>query len=407
MTQIDGPINLIRVKGKINNKPKIFYFFMDLHIDIHKQTECRDVRSVNIRNYLVNTFDNLRKTDKKIDFFLEAFPDQSGFTSRRTEIYLNQLRNMFEKVFNFDFKKNKIIKSKEFPNVRLHYMDIRPYFTFKIGDPFGMLSEIASFVYSLVNTNIYPDDITRLKNGIDILNSQLKIIYDTCFGTHTKTSSVKIIREFPGQWINYEEEDATKTINYLINKIKNVYDNTNIKNKINVIMVDELSKMFDEYTKLYNQLHKYLDESIPRIKYSYYDKIKFEDNHTYFGFVSQSISDDIIKNTIEIFEKYRDIVANIYVFIMDLYFLRRSLDKEYVTNSVVYTGAYHSANYIRLLLKEFDFKITHAFYSDINDLNALNKKIISISDSHKVLGLFLPLKLHQCVDITNFPPHFE
>jgi len=407
MTEINGPINLIRVEGKIDNQLKVFYFFMDLHIDANMQTECRDIRSVHIRNYLVNTFDKLKDTDRKVDFFLETFPDQVGLTTKRTDIYLNQLRNMFEKMFDFNFKENKIMKPKGFPNVRLHYMDIRPYFTFKMGDPFGMLTEIANFIYSLVNANINPYDLTKIKNGIDILHSQLKIIYDVCFSAQRKILPTKIIREFPGQWINYEEEEATKTINYLINKIKNVYNNNNIKNKINVIMSDELSKMFDEYTKLYNQLHKCLDDSIPKIKYSYYDKIKVEDNYTYFGFVSHGISDNIIKNIIDIFEKYREVVMDIYVLIMDLYFLRRSLDKKYITNSVVYTGAYHSSNYIRFLLKEFDFKITNVFYSDINNLDSLNKKIKSLSDSHKVLGLFYPTVLNQCIDISKFPQNFE
>ncbi len=408
MTEINGPINLIRVEGKINNQIKVFYFFMDLHIDANMQTECGDIRSIHIRNYLVNTFDKLKETDRKVDFFLETFPDQTGFTTKRTDIYINQLRDMFERIFDFNFKENKIMKPKGFPNIRLHYMDIRPYFTFKMGDPFGMLSEIANFIYSLVNKNVYQYDLTKIKNGIDILHSQLKIIYDACFSSQkTKITHAKIIREFPGQFINYEEEDATKTINYLVNKIKNVYNNNDIKNKTNSIMSDELSKMFDKYTGFYNQLHKCLDESIPKIKYSYYDKIKFEDNYIYFGFVHNTISGTIMGNITDIYEEYREVVMDIYVLIMDLYFLRRSLDKTYITNSIVYTGAYHSSNYIRFLLKEFDFKITHVFYSEISNLDLLNKKINSLDNSHEVLNLFYPNVLSQCVDISNFPKNFE
>lgn len=402
MTQISGPINLIRVEGKINNQVKIFYFFMDLHINCQAQTECSDIRSVHIRDYLINTFDNL---DKTVDFFLETFPDQSTFTTRRTDIYLNQIRDMFEKIFNFNFKEGKVVKSKDFPHVRLHYMDIRPYFTFKVGDPFGMTMEISNYIYSLVNKNLYSQDIMKIRSGVDILNSQMKVIYDACFGNPKKTQA-KIIREFSGQFVNYKNDGATKAINYLVDKIRNVYENKEVKKKINHIMSTELVKMFNEYQEFYIQLIECLNRNMSLVKHGYYDRVKYHDNYTYFGFVHINISDDITQEIIQVYGKYRECVIHIYILIMDLYFLRRSLDKKYVDTSVVYTGAFHSSNYIKFLLKEFDFKITHAFYSDGN-LSAVNKKIMALNDSYKVMSLFLPSELSQCVDVSMFPDNFE
>lgn len=412
-TQISGPFNLVRLEGIINNKQKVLYLFMDLHIDPDSQTECTDIRSIHIKNYLVDTFDNIKNTDTKIDFFLETFPDQVGFTTRKTDIYLNQIRNLFERSFNYDFKKNIALKSKEFSNVRFHYMDIRPYFTFKLGDPFGLINEISREVYSLANRVIHQNDLFLIKNGTNILHSQMKIIHDACFlndnsKKETKQQQVhsKLIREFVGNWINYEYEDATHTIKHLINKIKNVYSNKQIGEVIHKLFLDKLTIMFNEYNESYDKLLHHLSISIPQTKYSYYDRVKYNGKYTYYGFVSINISDKIFNDILPIFEKYRSVIVDIYIFIMDLYFIRRFLDKDYVTNGVVYTGAYHSSNYIKFLLKHFDFKITHAFFSETKDLNKLNEQIVSMDDTEKILGMFYPSKLYQCINVEHFPKNF-
>ena len=65
---------------------------------------------------------------------------------------------------------------------------------------------------------------------------------------------------------------------------------------------------------------------------------------------------------------------DINVTFMDVYFLRRFLDKKYITNTVTYTGINHSINYIYALVKYFDFKITHASYMKY-DIKEATKKI--------------------------------
>ena len=410
MTQVNGPINLVRMEGTLDKQRKVFYIFMDLHVPSTAQTECTDIRSTHIRNYLVNTFDNLKEQKNAIyrDFFLETFPDQSTLTGNRTDIYLNQMRNMFERIFSFNFKENKVVKPKEFPNVRLHYMDIRPYFTFAVGDPFGMINTIGDTVYSLLNRNVYPADISRIQNGMTILNSQLKVI-DTAFfvSKSKKVEKAQVIRQFPGQWINYEDADATKTINYLANKIRNVYKNKNVKKIINDILDSELSGLFDKYIALHNKLYKFLTDAIPKLNYNMSDRVTYKNNYRYFGNTQGAISDDIMQETVKIFDDYAEVTRHIYILVMDLYFLRRALDKDYITNAISYTGAYHSANYIKFLANNFDFKITHAFYAEIQDLKSLNKKINSLDDTNLVSNLFYPMVFSQCIDVKSFPKDFE
>lgn len=50
---------------------------------------------------------------------------------------------------------------------------------------------------------------------------------------------------------------------------------------------------------------------------------------------------------------------------MDLYFLKRFLDKEYIKNAVLYCSSHHT---IDILINGFNFKITHTT-SNVNNIN--------------------------------------
>jgi hypothetical protein len=82
-----------------------------------------------------------------------------------------------------------------------------------------------------------------------------------------------------------------------------------------------------------------------------------------------------IKDNYDNFEKYINITK--YIFIMynnillmthllslitDLYFLRRFLDKKYIKNCILYTGSFHMVNLIYLLVKYFNYELTHSYY---------------------------------------------
>ena len=95
-----------------------------------------------------------------------------------------------------------------------------------------------------------------------------------------------------------------------------------------------------------------------------------------------------------------------------MYFLRRFLDKDYVRNAIVYTGAAHSVSYIYILIS-IGFKITHVSKSKIKNMKKLNGAISKIKEFpseqsiYELLVLFLPSKVKQCTDISNFPEDFE
>lgn len=69
INKINGPINVVRMEGIINDTKKVIYLFMDRHADIDKQTDCNDPdNSINIAEYFNQSFLKLDK-DKTYDFF--------------------------------------------------------------------------------------------------------------------------------------------------------------------------------------------------------------------------------------------------------------------------------------------------------------------------------------------------
>ena len=73
---VNGPMNTIRLEGKIGNVSKIIYLFMDFHMPVNHQTECDDIRSNDIDKFLIQTFDKSYDINKKkiFDLFVELNP---------------------------------------------------------------------------------------------------------------------------------------------------------------------------------------------------------------------------------------------------------------------------------------------------------------------------------------------
>ena len=127
---VNGPINAFRLEGKIGDIEKIIYIFMDIHEPIYSQTKCPNIRNEDITSFFQKNFDNISKTNKIFDFFFEIHPSDvlKNPTTRKLK-YINEINDLFIKSFNFDPEKNKVGVSKEFKNIRLHYIDIRDFVT--------------------------------------------------------------------------------------------------------------------------------------------------------------------------------------------------------------------------------------------------------------------------------------
>lgn len=112
-----------------------------------------------------------------------------------------------------------------------------------------------------------------------------------------------------------------------------------------------------------------------------------------------------------IIEKYFD---NIFVnqsMLIDYYLLRKILDRNEIKNAVVYTGAYHTIHCIAILVRDFNFKITHISSNnssmEIEDIHKILKEAESNKELRDIFRKYFSNGRYQCSDISSFPPNFS
>lgn len=413
--KISGPENVIRMEGMFQEKKKILYIFFDVHRPLMGQTHCNEDKIYDTVNYFV---DNFQDTNEKINFFLEI-PDTVERAinlkninpdmippHERPELYqmhLVRMRNFFSRHFNYDEVNNVVNPSKIYKNVFFHFIDFRWIYI--------PLSKITNNIHqSLSEENLYnlefllqdlvfwyniiKDDYTFIYNGTQenakkLLEgapkmSNLKDIYDKPIN-EVVLSMYRYIYKI---LYSYTNKDVQKIVLNIINSsLKNAFETMlkNLETVINLI-VKKLDAM-DEYTKNH-------DGNI----FSYDCKIE-----TTFGMTQIEI--------IKFFYEVRALITQVnthyniaYAEIIDCYFIRRLMDKDYADKNIVYCGSFHASNYAHILAKYFNFYITHYSYSKY-DLKTTMEKLKENDCSYDLL---IPLNSKlQCSDMSEFPKNFN
>ena len=188
------------------------------------------------------------------------------------------------------------------------------------------------------------------------------------------------------------------------------YNNDSIKNKITQIIKTELHEMFINYFNFIDNFLLFISEEIDflsKIKEHNKDNILFQQSNFTYNYGPDRINH--LKKILK-FNNFCNNLINKFLVVgmhlMDFYKLRRILDKDYVSNTISYAGAGHSNNYIRLLVKYFDFKITNYSYIKNDDMVYVKKYINSSKTSEDLFVLFHPYVFGQCSDISSFPKLF-
>jgi hypothetical protein len=384
--KINGPINIIRLEGKIFGIKKILYLFFDKHFRVQEQTKCQDYLSDDVVVYLNREFRKIK--DKNIDFFIETFHEyksiNDGYKNKYTDDDIYKDRYIDE-VIKFFYKyikhqDDKTTGTKISNHIRFHYVDIRNYvrkYTDNINDLTNLDKILIQGILQIKPFNKLNEAIKIIKkilNNIDIL--------------------IKIINKPNLNFDDLEDKDLIK-LNYIIDKIKNKYNHTELKKPINDLLnifIKYLEDIKNNLIILDNNLHEILNV----ITNKYTIKIDIENILK----ESNKIVDNIYIDYIETFSK-----------LMDIYFLRRILDKDYITHCVSYTGGAHSLEYIYFLVKNFDFTITHAAkikgkYT-LDKINSELKKNKSLNINY-LWNIFLPNDdILQCSDLSTFPDNFN
>ena len=92
--------------------------------------------------------------------------------------------------------------------------------------------------------------------------------------------------------------------------------------------------------------------------------------------------------------------------LIDLYLVRRFLDKDYVKIGVVYAGYAHFSHILHILINDFDFKITHTT-TDMEDKEKIFKLAKEKNSPEFVSYLLNEISINlyviQCSQFGNFP----
>lgn len=363
---INGPVNIIR----LTNNKKVVYIFGDLHNNLDNQSECNydaNIESINIDQLFRKIFK--KNPNTKYDFFYEGFFDvepiidknqQNNFRydyNYKTNKYFIQILKL---VFNnIELVDNKIHTSKQFENVRLHYFNFR--------------NQIPHMKYIFFNDT----NFLQLKTSTNY-NNTIGILED-----------YKLM-------MNELQTFILSDKNPYIVKIKSRYQNKDIQDIILQIFDKNVVKLIENVLKLITDTIYYI-KNTPELYNSY---LLLEDEY--------DIQKKIFINVFLI----NYYIKNIYSNIIDIYLVRRLLDKEYINNTIIYTGAYHMIHITYILLKYFNFEISHITNTDLSvkdkDINKLIKsKNINKYDDIYFLEKYLWNNTLQCSNLFNFPDNLE
>jgi hypothetical protein len=350
---INGPYNVVR----LTNEDKVIYIFGETHI---KNTSCEyndNFDSIDIDKLLFK----FMKTEKKkeFDIFIETNNNLQHFYKQKynNPSYLGELRKLYKFNKYIDYNNNTII-NKNYSNFRFHFFDIRNFLEYRIHEYVYNTNYDWYNLYELnMLINKFIDFENYLKNFEDIL--------------YKNTFIQKLLNK-------YENEKIKVIINKLFNElvIKNI---KNIKERINAF-IKNTKKYIEKYKKIYNE----------------------------FPVTNSEIKLFRKKITIKM-EEILDSFMNIEIVLCDLFLIRRILDKNYVKNSIVYTGGFHLIDITYILVNYFNFKIENSF-KPINNLIIKKYNLVNFEYLEKLEKYFMiiddDLDFNQCVNLFNFPDNF-
>lgn len=225
--------------------------------------------------------------------------------------------------------------------------------------------------------------------------------------------NIRIIKEEPN-WKDLEqltpkqhEQTMIDYLHYLMYKITIQYKNKDLQKKL-LLHVEELKS---NIAKIIEECNKYITQCINIYNQIISTSNKLNKQSRFLKDYNYNLPHSILYRMnayiSSIWSDLNDGIIGIFTGFMDIYFLRRFLDKDYITNVIAYTGAYHTNVYIFTLVKEFGFKVTHYSYSKITNIDNLNKEIIKTDFFDDISEFLYPPIFTQCSDMSHFPKNFN
>lgn len=391
-TQVNGPINAVRLEGKVNNINKIMYLFINIAGNITYETECHNFLADDIHKHILKIVRNNKNIT--YDLLFEITPtDIQNNVSIYGMRYYDKMRDLFQQEFNFDYEHDKTKPTKSTPNLRLHYVDIR--YPIEM-DTWKLYNKLKNLVLDMKNNNYIDEQfIGDLLAMLQRIQNNIQIVYNIYFSKQKGGKNM------------FDMSTPTRLDDLMVqilSKIQKSYENKHVMETLVPIFNEMLQNAYTYLTQKYDAIIKLIEE-IKQLKNPTYTKHISKDKS--FVYTNDKVKKST-KNLLNLLNSYCDTSDIFFANIMDIYFLRRFLDKVYVTNCIAYTGMYHASVYIYVLVKYFGFNITHIVHSDVKDIKKLNDNIRKYKCPSGFVDIdfyfqFLPDQLQQCVDLKDFP----
>jgi hypothetical protein len=384
---------------------------MDFHKDIIHQQKCEDYEAKDFYKYL---YKKLSESDELIDFFLEINPTDitSNIDKNENGIYIEETKKIFRMLYS-----NQDPNTKQ--NIRLHYIDIRDYaFIYEF---YNQINSIFSLLKSsgLENIESIINKLENIRSTLNFINSLINKIRENKLKIDEEKVKIDLvnIKIDSSDKKDYSFNDILNTGFYqLLTTILLKYSNE--KNKININryfdlnyltnslnLIKYLEELVNKLNKISGRINKENNDQIINI-----DEIvltdKLKDKRVYYG-INKNEYESNYNYVFGAVEKIEVIIAKLGCVFMDCFFLRRLIEKNYISKSIVYTGAYHSAIYVWFLVKYYNYKIDESQYinkdllGSTNPLTKLEKIIYKTNNYDELFVYLIPKKFTQCVRIKN------
>lgn len=422
---VSGPVICFRLEGKINGINKVIYLFGDIHMPVGNESQCPSWTSDSFVRYFSKT---IKKTNKnnKYDLFFEIGKTHWTNNVSIKERYIDEVAKYFGSTLNIienettnstklaksskstEIKdqnvknvKRENLGSKTEPNLRLHHVDVRELFR-QHTMANNLFYDITDMFYQIKSNNDATEYV--LHKMENLINSFVVAVLNETYlftkrGEDINETELKKVKKYLGDESYEKFKNVSDKINY-------IYNNKNVQNiLLNDVFLSKQIK--DDVNKLITCCEKFL-KNIKNLV-DFWDK-RHNILTDYNGMCLYGIPDnEKIKMTLPIIENFNEMNGhklNIYVSIMDLYALRRMLDKNYIDHIIVYTGALHTCNYLLTLVKYFDFRVTHCTNKNYT-LSELHKNINESTNGEELFCKCMTSYLFQCIDMSDFPENFD
>jgi hypothetical protein len=417
MVNINGPLKVVRLEGKIGKIKKVVYLLMDIHMNLIEQTKCETKKNIDIQDYIKNELqindenNDKNKTERMLDIFIECGSDDKRNYGKLSFKYRDQyIAETIKTII-------QINNDKEFKYSRYHMVDIREYL-----DTIAMHKMFSNIKSAMSGEVLHKTDVEKYVLIVRQIEIFVHNLAKSINQAHKKNKLDKKIvnRKFDK---SYEEdfEDFAKIfvqdgekIERFMDKIYNLHYHKEIKIKL-IDCFNHVETSINELQQIINNMYEYMSTESKSIMYNSEKNINFIITNKRININTIPDYEKVLEFDTESYSKRKElysIILDTMTLIMDIYVIRRLLDKDYITNCVIYTGAFHSINYIQILVNNFDFEITHI--SDMNKGETISDYTKVVKKSNFKTGQIDIVKkffnkdyMTQCSDISNFPKNFS